>query len=129
MRGIAQPEMIAGSSLRRALLDNRHDGADDQVPVGIDRERHHRLDVQCRPAGVPGAIAAVIVELERKADQFGYRVGQLLRQIGVTFALGGARLGLGSGGGQQQDGENRQAKHAEREMRRHPTIGSVYTDG
>jgi hypothetical protein len=94
--GVAEAERGVVAGIGVLLLHDRHDGADDQVPVLVQRKRDHRLDVQGVAAAVLGAVAAVVVLLERHADQVGDRIGQLLGQFGAVV------LGVGQGGARQQ---------------------------
>jgi hypothetical protein len=61
-----------------------HDGAGDQIPVIVELEWNHRLDVQdVLRTGVLGSAAVIEIVLEGHADKACDRVGQLLGQVCV----------------------------------------------
>lgn len=67
------------------LPDHRQDGARDDVPIVIERDRDNGLDVDKGLVAVVRAVTAVIVELERYADQRSDGVRDLLGQILTRF--------------------------------------------
>ncbi|MGC1480245.1 MAG: hypothetical protein WA771_07055 [Chthoniobacterales bacterium] len=78
------------------MLDDREDGAGDQVPVLSKRDRDDGLEIQRVAEGlVVGATAKIEVVLERDADERGDGVLKLLREIFVA-------LGVGSEGRREQ---------------------------
>ena len=100
---VVAPSPTLWSEVRRdvVLVDDRQDGARDQVPVLADRDRDHRLDVQIVLLAVLGREVAVVVELERHADQARHRVGQLLGEVGVALGEGRERRGRPRGPGRR----------------------------
>ena len=63
------------------LRDDRQDGADDKVPVLVELDRDHRLDIDIILVAVIRPDAVVPVALEGHADQVGNRVGELLGEV------------------------------------------------
>ena len=71
---------LAGRTDDVLLMDDRNNGAADQVPVVIQRERDHRLDIERVPPSVVGPDAKIKIVLERHTDERGDWIGELLCQ-------------------------------------------------
>ena len=83
--------VVGGVALGQGrLVDDRHDGARDQVPVLAQLERDHRLEVEDVLGPLARAEVEVGVVLERHADQVGDRV---LRLLGQLLGVVAGRLG------------------------------------
>ena len=96
LQRVAEAELHARGAGDVVLPHHRHDGARDQRQIVGQIEGNHRLDVGEGALAVERAVAAVIVELDRHADQRGDGIGQLLGQLGVV-ALALLRRGGGEG--------------------------------
>jgi len=89
--GVAQAELVASARHRAFLVDDRHDGPNDDVPIPVQLERYDGLDVERGTGTVAWPVAFVVIELEGHAYQAGDWIGQLFGQIGV--ALSARRVG------------------------------------
>src|ERR1700750_2970172 len=75
---------------RARLTDHGHDGARDQVPVCVEAQRHHWLNVEHFLRAVERPGIEIRVALERNADEVGDRILRFLRQV---FVFGGITPG------------------------------------
>ena len=107
LRGVAEPRAaVAGDHV--VLVDDRQDRARDDVPVLVEADRHDRLDVERVALAVAaGAIAFVVVELQRHADERGDRVRQLFRELVRVRAAGRRFLGRSWQGCQRCNADQR----------------------
>ena len=87
---------------QRRLAHEGHDHSRDQIPVFVQRKRHHRLNVQDEARGVTRPDVLFPVELERHAHQIRNRIRQFLREfLGLSrrrcrWLLGPATVGQDS---------------------------------
>lgn len=78
---IAGPALPAITQPGDILIDQWDDGARYKIPILVQRDRDHRLDIDRRAFAIPVSTdVAIRVELERHADQRRDGIGQLLRQ-------------------------------------------------
>ena len=99
------PEGAPHSGRGRGLVDDRHDGPRDQVPVLAQADGYDRLDVENVCGGVVGADAEVEVVLERHADQVGDRVLRVLGQRFLAFLGIAPAAAAGGLAGSRRQGE------------------------
>jgi len=72
------PKAGVPPSNQRRLADEWYDDARDQVPVAVDRERHHGLHVENEARLILGPDVLLPIELKRQAHQRRNRVRELL---------------------------------------------------
>ena len=94
MVDVAQPERARYPWSGRWLVDDWHDCPCDQVPVLVQSDRNHRLNVQDPLCGVVRADAKIKVILEGYTDEIGDRIlGFLCQFLGfrllITIKLSG----------------------------------------
>jgi hypothetical protein len=105
---VAQTEFALPWAGHVRLVDHRQDSSADNVPLVVDRNRHHRLDVAGDAKAVVRADAEVDIGLDRHLDQRGDRVLQLLGKV-VRARRGLLRRGRGG----WADGLLRRQRHGE----------------
>ena len=87
-RRVAEAELAADAVGEGILVDDRDDGADDEVPVVIERDGDDGLKVERVFRAVLGAECGVVVELKGHGDQIGDGIGELLGEL-LAAVLGG----------------------------------------
>jgi len=78
---VAQPERARYSRGGRRLVDDGYDSPCDQIPVLVQSNRNHRLNIQDPLRGVVGADTEIKVVLERHADEVCDGVLSFLSQL------------------------------------------------
>ncbi len=77
-RNVAEARLVHTAEGKILLIDKRHNGSCDQVPILAKRERDDRLEVQEADGSIiVQAAVLVVVVLQRYADQRSDRVCQL----------------------------------------------------
>ena len=82
------------------MVDDGHNGPRDKIPVLVQSDWNHRLNIQDPLRCVVGADTEIKVVLERDADEVGDRVLSLLGQfLGLGLTVTASRLGCDGGEG------------------------------
>ena len=81
--------------VQRILVNDRHDGADDEVPIRADGDRHDRLDVAGVFHRAGRADAEVPIVLEGHADEVGDGILEFFGQLGLFVLRSCARAAAG----------------------------------
>ena len=105
----AVPKARVGAGDMAGLPDQRQDGAGDDVPVVVDMDRDHRLDIQDFLRAVVRPDVEIGVALKGEAVEVADRVLQLLGEVGGALArrvVAGRRL-LGLRRGEAGEGRGR----------------------
>jgi hypothetical protein len=94
-RVLFNPVQLQVRRSRGRLEDNRHDPANDHVPVLADLKRYHRLNVQHILRAIEWLNPEVVIVLYRNTDQTRHGILRRLRQIGCSAIVRcGFRRGL-----------------------------------
>ncbi len=75
------PKALSALGKRQREANDRQDGPGDQIPVRVQVNRNHRLDVHDPDHLIFAARAEVEVVLEGDADEVSYRILGLLGQL------------------------------------------------
>lgn len=94
LRCVAQPGLIASDADRGFRRDNRNDRPRDEVPILIELERNHRLNVERVPHRIRRTNTKIPVALQRHADEVGDRIVELLGQLALTLLGEDRRAGF-----------------------------------
>ena len=82
------PDAASSSIEQRRLRHERHDHPGDQIQLGSQRERHHRLHVQDEARLLIGTDVLFPIELEGHADEIRDGIRQLLGQFRAVAGTG-----------------------------------------
>jgi hypothetical protein len=85
LRHVAEAGLVPGFTRYFVLPVDWNDCARNHVPIVIERDRNHRLDIDIGLAAASRSVTLVMVELHRHADHRSEWVGQLLRQVGAVI--------------------------------------------
>src|SRR5260370_20287640 len=90
---------------RRFSVNDRQDGADDEIPIFADGNRNDRLDVRGISHRVRRADAEIPVVLDRHADERGEGILKLLCPFRLLILRVPPSTTAGGSGGGQREGE------------------------
>ena len=82
LHDVAQAELGTGAVRCPLRVDDRHDGARDEIPIFVERERNDRLDVGGVANRVGRTDAEVPVVLDGDLNEAGHRVLEFLGEFG-----------------------------------------------